>query len=76
MLVHDMDTLEQHLDVKLYDHQTQHAHIMHICTYTDTQIHTYTHTHIHTYTYTYTHTHIHTYTHTHIHTYTLSLIHI
>ena len=50
MLVHDMDTLEQHLDEKLYDHQTQHAHIMQICTYTDTHTHTHTHIHIHTYT--------------------------
>ena len=46
MLVHDMDTLEQHLDEKLYDHQTQHPHI-HIYIYTYTDIHIYTHTHKH-----------------------------
>ena len=49
MLVHDMGTLKQHLDVKLYDHQTQHAHIMHICIYT----HTHIHIHIHIYIYAY-----------------------
>ena len=56
----------------IFNDQTWHGMLAHVCTHarthTQTRTHTHAHTHAHTRAHTYTHTHTHTDTQTHTHT--------